>query len=81
MTWSFLHKFFGMFLLSSQSYAALLIRASTTGSGNCALMYSIFGGDVRDLRIWLIEERFPDHWEPKNREAFGHTILVSSQSF
>ncbi|RLM00415.1 hypothetical protein CFD26_108536 [Aspergillus turcosus] len=44
------------------------------GSGNCALMYSIFGGDVTDLRVWLIEERFPDQWEPKNREAFGHTI-------
>ncbi|KAJ5528274.1 hypothetical protein N7513_012433 [Penicillium frequentans] len=44
------------------------------GSGNSALMYSIFGGDVRDLRIWLSEERFPDGWEPKNREAHGHTI-------
>ncbi|KAJ6006824.1 hypothetical protein N7451_004768 [Penicillium sp. IBT 35674x] len=44
------------------------------GSGNSALIYSIFGGDVGDLRIWLGEERFPDGWEPKNREAHGHTI-------
>ncbi|KAL3417102.1 deoxyribonuclease -related protein [Phlyctema vagabunda] len=44
------------------------------GSGNCALMYSVFGGNVKDLRIWLTEERFPDGWEPKNREALGHTI-------
>lgn len=40
-------------------------------------MYSIFGGDVKDLRVWLGEERFPDGWEPKNREALGHTIAVS----
>ncbi|GFG20469.1 conserved hypothetical protein [Aspergillus udagawae] len=45
------------------------------GSGNNALIYSIFGGDVTDLRVWLAEERFPDQWEPKNREARGHTIL------
>ncbi|KAK7230146.1 hypothetical protein V2G26_002316 [Clonostachys chloroleuca] len=44
------------------------------GSGNGALMYSIFGGNVKDLRIWLAEGRFPDGWEPKNREALGHSI-------
>jgi hypothetical protein len=44
-------------------------------------MYSIFGGDVKDLRVWLVEERFPDGWEPRNREAFGHTIAVCSQFF
>ncbi|KAI9767716.1 MAG: hypothetical protein M1839_004351 [Geoglossum umbratile] len=44
------------------------------GSGNCALMYSLFGGNVNDLRVWLAEERFPNGWEPRNREAFGHTI-------
>ncbi|KAF7116919.1 hypothetical protein CNMCM5793_005549 [Aspergillus hiratsukae] len=40
-------------------------------SGNGALMY----GDVKDLRVWLSEERFPDGWEPRNRGALGHTIL------
>lgn len=49
------------------------------GSGNCALMSSVFAGDVADLRVWLIEERFPDQWEPSNKEAFGHTIVVSLQ--
>ncbi|RQM06383.1 hypothetical protein DH86_00001194, partial [Scytalidium sp. 3C] len=45
------------------------------GSGNGALMYSIFGGNVNDMRCWLTEERLPEGWEPKNREALGHTIL------
>lgn len=40
-------------------------------------MYSIFGGDIEALRAWLVDERFPDGWEPKNREALGHTIAVS----
>lgn len=40
-------------------------------------MYSIFGGNVEDLRIWLADGRFPDGWEPKNREALGHSITVS----
>ncbi|KAF7159628.1 hypothetical protein CNMCM5623_005008 [Aspergillus felis] len=49
------------------------------GSGNNALMYSVFGGDVKDLRVWLAEERFPDQWEPRNREARGHTIMRDTQ--
>jgi hypothetical protein len=44
------------------------------GSGNGALMYSIFGGNVENLRTWLAEGRFPDGWEPSNREALGHSI-------
>jgi hypothetical protein len=48
------------------------------GSGNGALMYSVFGGNVEDLRCWLSEERLPDGWEPKNREFYGHTILQAS---
>jgi hypothetical protein len=48
------------------------------GSGNSALIYSVFGGDVQDLQVWLKEERLPDGWEPKNREALGHTIAVRS---
>ena len=54
------------------------MRIFTLGSGNGALMYSIFGGNVNDLRCWLTEERFPDGWEPMNREALGHTIMVGS---
>lgn len=48
------------------------------GSGGSELIYSIFGGDVEDLRIWLNEERLPDGWEPKNREAYGLTVTVRS---
>ncbi|KAJ6031535.1 hypothetical protein N7540_002267 [Penicillium herquei] len=44
------------------------------GSGGGELVYSIFGGDVKDLRVFLSEERFPAGWEPKTREAFGHTV-------
>jgi hypothetical protein len=43
-------------------------------------MYSIFGHDVNDLRVWLTEQRFPDQWEPRNREALGHTIMVRFSS-
>lgn len=58
-----------------------LVRAFVVGSGNAALMYSIFGGDVNDMGVWLTEERLPDGWEPKNREALGHTIIVRSLRF
>lgn len=53
---------------------------SVVGSGNAALMFAIFGGEVEDLRTWLSEERLPYGWQPKNREAFGHTIAVLSLS-
>jgi hypothetical protein len=54
--------------------AGLTNACFALGSGNGALMSSIFGGDVKDLRVWLAEGRFSDGWEPKNREALGHTI-------
>ncbi|CAI7651127.1 hypothetical protein N7533_002010 [Penicillium manginii] len=44
------------------------------GSGGGELIYSIFGGNVDDLRVFLTEERFPEGWEPRTREAFGHTV-------
>jgi hypothetical protein len=47
------------------------------GSGGGELIYSIFGGNVDDLRVFLTEERFPEGWEPRTREAFGHTVTVS----
>ncbi|KIO33542.1 hypothetical protein M407DRAFT_185850 [Tulasnella calospora MUT 4182] len=50
------------------------------GSGNAALLYSLFGGRVNDLEIFLKEERFPDGWEPRNREAFGHTIIQAQKT-
>lgn len=82
LTWSFLHEFFGRFPCNL-SFALLFLTDAyfSLGSGNGALMYSIFGGNVKDLRIWLAEGRFPDGWEPKNREALGHSIAVSSLLF
>jgi len=50
------------------------------GSGNAAFMYSLFGGDVKDLRVWLTEERFPDKWEPKVRWSYGHTIVFAQKT-
>ncbi|KIO33537.1 hypothetical protein M407DRAFT_231607 [Tulasnella calospora MUT 4182] len=47
------------------------------GSGNCALLYSIFDGDAEDLKVFLEEERFPHGWEPKVRSAHGHPILFA----
>ncbi|KAG8922363.1 hypothetical protein FRC00_007523 [Tulasnella sp. 408] len=47
------------------------------GSGNCALLYSIFDGDAEDLKVFLEEERFPHGWEPKVRSGLGHTILFA----
>lgn len=35
----------------------------------------VFGGCIDDLSTFLIEERFPDGWEPKIYEANGLSIL------
>jgi len=43
-------------------------------------MYSIFGGDVKDLTVWLKEERFPDGWEPKCRWSYGHSIVFAQKT-
>jgi hypothetical protein len=79
LTYSFLHKFFGKssLVILSLCIIALSDTFSSLGSGNGALMYSIFGGNVKNLRTWLAEGRFPDGWEPSNREALGHSIAVS----
>jgi hypothetical protein len=39
-------------------------------------MLTIFGGRVDDLRPMLMEERFPDDWEPRIRSPFGLTIAA-----
>jgi len=76
LKWSFLHEFFGKTpYFANLTLSCLLLCVFAPGSGNGALMYSIFGGNVKDLRCWLTEERLPDGWEPKNREALGHTII------
>ncbi|KAG8991259.1 hypothetical protein FRB90_001416 [Tulasnella sp. 427] len=47
------------------------------GSGNCAMLYAIFGADAEDLRTFLLEERFAPGWEPKTRWHSGQTILFA----
>ncbi|KAH7336768.1 putative chloroperoxidase [Rhizoctonia solani] len=58
-------------------------NGKTFGSINSAMAYIAFGGNAADLRTWLIEERIPKGWEPKDRSYNGVTIKklngVSSQ--
>jgi len=34
-----------------------------------------FDGRVNDLKIWLLEERFPDGWETRFRHRGGLTFM------
>ena len=34
-----------------------------------------FNGRIHDLRIWLLEERFPDRWESRLRHRVGLTLM------
>ncbi|KAH7322372.1 hypothetical protein B0I35DRAFT_406876 [Stachybotrys elegans] len=49
-------------------------------SANGGLMCSILGDNSKDVRVWLTEERFPDGWEPRNRESLRPSIVVNSDS-
>jgi hypothetical protein len=44
----------------------------TSCSGSTLL--TIFGGRVKDLTSFLIEERLPEGWEPRIRSRYGLTI-------
>ncbi|KAK7189801.1 hypothetical protein DPSP01_008784 [Paraphaeosphaeria sporulosa] len=46
------------------------------GSANSSTMLTIFGGRINDLRPMLLEERFPDDWEPRIRSHFGLTMAA-----
>jgi hypothetical protein len=37
-------------------------------------MLTLFGGSISDLTPMLIEERFPENWEPRVRSRFGLTM-------
>lgn len=39
-------------------------------------MYDTFGGRVEDLRTFLVEERFPDGWQPRVTKRYGYTMLA-----
>ncbi|KAJ3560884.1 heme-thiolate peroxidase [Leucocoprinus birnbaumii] len=44
------------------------------GSINASTMLAVFGGRVKDLETWLIQERIPEGWETKVRQRFGITL-------
>lgn len=46
------------------------------GASNASALLSIFGGRVEDLRIFLLEERIPEGWEPRLRSRFGLTFAI-----
>ncbi|KAI7690908.1 hypothetical protein KC353_g19247, partial [Hortaea werneckii] len=47
---------------------------NTFGSANSSTMLTIFGGRVDDLTPMLVEERFPDRWEPRVLDRYGLTM-------
>lgn len=50
------------------------------GSTNTATLLTAFGGRVDDLRVFLLEERLPQGWEPRIRYPYGLTILKFNQT-
>ena len=76
----FIHKFFSSakcvicfhcLYLRKRPLTVLLpfLRSSST-------LLTIFGGRVKDLRPFLLEERIPDGWESRIREPFGLTMAA-----
>ncbi|CAL1710015.1 unnamed protein product [Somion occarium] len=43
-------------------------------SSNSSTMLTIFGGDIKDLRPFLLEERIPDGWQSRITKPMGLTI-------
>ncbi|KAG1729478.1 Chloroperoxidase [Suillus paluster] len=44
------------------------------GSTNASTLVAIFGGRVNDLRTFLLDERLPEGWESRARQAHGITM-------
>lgn len=42
---------------------------------SAAALLSIFGGRIKDLEPFLLEERIPEGWESKSRCQFGLTLV------
>ncbi|KAI6123362.1 putative chloroperoxidase [Pisolithus croceorrhizus] len=53
---------------------------STSFSGVPTTLLTAFGGRVDDLRVFLLEERLPQGWEPRIRSPYGLTILKFNQT-
>ena len=47
-------------------------------SGSTLLTH--FGGDIETLRLFLLQERLPDGWEPTITDAKGLTLIKFNQT-
>jgi Peroxidase, family 2 len=45
-------------------------------ANNNAILYDTFAGRVDDLRTFLIEERFPQGWQPRVTKRYGYTLMA-----
>jgi len=59
-------------LFFSQSYIYVQNKYYTNSASTLLVA---FDGCVNDLKIWLLEERFPDGWETRLRHRVGLTFL------
>jgi len=46
------------------------------GSSNAATLLRLFGGSVKDIRPFLLEERLPAGWQPTERHQMGLTLTA-----
>jgi len=70
----FIHKIFGStkYVTFSQSYIYVQYKYYINSASTLLV---VFGGRVNDLKIWLLEERFPDGWESRLRHRVGLTFV------
>ncbi|KAG6913428.1 hypothetical protein DXG01_006864 [Tephrocybe rancida] len=52
----------------------------TFGSTNASTLLMAFEGRVRDLEVFLLEERLPDGWESRITQSRGLTILTFNRT-
>ncbi|KAJ7437208.1 Chloroperoxidase [Mycena galericulata] len=50
------------------------------GSANSSTLLTIFGGRIADLEPFLLEERFPEGWEPRVRSHMGLTFIAFNRT-
>ena len=43
-------------------------------------LLKILGGKIKDLRVFLLEERIPDGWQPSVRHPMGLTMAEFNQT-
>lgn len=60
---SMIHRGFGC----AKYVNDILVTGNIDQLCSSATMITVFGGEIPLLRTWLLEERLPDGWEPRNR--------------